>query len=308
MGNMIGFSRRPGRTSIVLLALLGTVVFGIILAILTHNKDVALLNPQGLVATEQHWLMIASTLLMLGFGVPIIATLYFFIWKYRAASQKTTYDPITTNSKAFLAFAWGGPLVIVAIIAALLIPATHRLEPQKPITSDKEQLTVQVVALNWKWLFIYPEQEIAAVNFVQIPVDTPVRFELTADEMPMSSFWIPHLAGMLYTMTGHVNPLHLMANTPGDYPGSTTELNGKGFAGMKFTTRVSSREDFDAWVDEMQQSPGVLDKVEYKKLLVPSENNEAAFYSSTDPDLFSSIVSKYHGSHTYGGEHEAHEE
>lgn len=285
----------------VLFALTVTVIFSLIIVKLTYNADIALLNPKGLIANEQHWLLITSTLVMLGFGVPIILTLYFFSWKYREDGPSKSYDPKKNTSKAMLAFAWGGPLVIVIILASLLLPATQRLEPQKPITSDKDQLTVQVVSMNWKWLFIYPEQNIATVNFAQIPVDTPIRFELTADQAPMSSFWIPHLAGMLYTMTGHVNPLHLMADTVGDYPGASAEISGIGFAGMKFMTRVSSEEDFQSWVNEVKQSEIQLDDAEYKRLLEPSEYEEPAFYASAKPNLYDSIVSKYHdGNHTHG--------
>lgn len=268
-------------------------------ATLMDGVDLALLNPKGQIADEQTWLLVVSTLIMLGFGVPVILTLYFFVWKYRDTSQKETYNPTTTTNKAFLAFAWGGPLMIVAILAFFMLPATQRLEPKKAIESDNEQLTVQVVALNWKWLFIYPEQNVATVNFAQIPVDTPVRFELTADESPMGSFWIPHLAGMLYTMTGHVNPLNLIAHTTGDYEGGAAEINGTGFAGMRFTTRVSSEEDFAAWVAETQQSPLVLDDATYKELLKPSEYNKPAFYSNPDPKLFSGIVSKYNSGHEH---------
>lgn len=297
---------KPQKFPPVLQILLGIIVLGTIITFLSKGADVALFNPKGLIASEQHRLMMTSTLLMLAFGVPVILTLYFFVWKYRASNQKTVYTPTATTSKAVLAFAWGGPLVIVAILATLLIPATHRLEPQKPIESSNDQLTIQVVALNWKWLFIYPEQNVATINFAQIPVDTPVRFELTSDESPMGSFWIPHLAGMLYTMTGHVNPLNVIADTTGDYPGGAAEINGRGFAGMRFTTRVSSQEDFDAWVAETQQSDASLDQAEYKNLLVPSENNKPAFYRDPSPDLYSSIVSKYSGSHQHGSEHEEH--
>ncbi len=287
------------RILFIVLALLGALVFGAVLAFFARDVEMALLNPKGLVANEQHWLFMTSTLIMLGFGVPVILLLYFFIWKYRADSPTSNYAAKTTENKAFLAFAWGGPFIIVVILASLMLPATQRLEPQRPIEADNEQLTVQVVALNWKWLFIYPEQDIATVNFVQIPVDTPVRFELTADEAPMNSFWIPHLGGMLYAMTGHVNPLHLMGDTIGSYPGGAAELNGHGLAGMRFTAHVSSRVDFDAWAEETKKSLSVLDDDEYAKLLAPSENNEPAFYASPNPDLYSKIVDKYSGSHQH---------
>lgn len=298
--------KQPG-IILLLIVLLGVLAFGTTLAVLLGGNDVALLEPKGMVAREQHWLFITSTLLMLGFGVPVILTLYFFIWKYREGSPSPTYTPTLNTSKALLVFAWGGPFVIVAILAALMLPATQRLEPQKSIEADKEQLTVQVVALNWKWLFIYPEQNIATVNFAQIPVDTPVRFELTSDEAPMNSFWIPHLGGMLYSMTGHVNPLNLIGDTIGDYTGGAAEVNGRGLAGMRFTTRVSSEEDFDAWVADVQQSPLSLSEAEYEKLLEPSENHEPTFYAHPAPDLYSTIVGKYNSGHEHGGsEHEGH--
>src|SRR3989344_4177726 len=117
--------------------------------------------------------------------------------------------------------------------------------------------------MRWKWLFIYPEQGIATVNFVQIPVNRPIQFELTADETPMSSFWIPNLGGQLYTMTSHVNRLNLMADTPGEYTGSSAEINGAGFAGMKFTARVGSQEDFDRFVQNVKRYPSVLNTTTY---------------------------------------------
>ena len=170
-----------------------------------------------------------------------------------------------------------------------------------------------MVALRWKWLFIYPEQGIATVNYVQVPTGTPVTFELTADDAPMSSFWIPNLGGMLYAMTGHVNHLNLLAETPGDYPGSSAEINGAGFAGMKFTARATSMADFEAWVRLVKPSSEVLNAAEYERLLEPSENNPAVVYASVDRDLYDKVLMKYNGAHNHGvadseteNHHEAH--
>jgi cytochrome o ubiquinol oxidase subunit 2 len=290
----------------VILSLLVTTLFGIILAYLVKDADVALFNPKGIIADEQYRLLVVSTLIMLGFGLPVIFTIYFFAWKYREDNHSSTFTPETKNSKALLLFAWVGPLITVIFLAALMLPATQRLQPQNSIKSDKDQLTVQVVSLNWKWLFIYPEQRVATVNFTQIPVDTPVRFELTADGAPMSSFWIPHLGGMLYTMTGHVNPLNLIGDTVGDYPGKTAEINGRGYAGMTFTTRVSTQEDFDSWIQKAKDSPIALTESEYKKLVEPSENNKPTFYRDPHPELFSSIVGKYKEGHQNDSMQEGH--
>lgn len=298
--------KQAGSILPAVIVVFGLIVLGLVLYVLGRNNDFALLNPKGAIAEEQTWLLINSTLIMLAFAVPVALALYFFAWRYREDNGKTEYKPETKERKTFLLFAWGGPLIIMVILASLMIPATYKLQPQQAIASDKEELTVQVVALNWKWLFIYPEQGIATLNYVQIPVDTPVRFELTADGAPMSSFWIPHLGGMLYVMTGHVNPLNLISDEVGDYPGSSAEINGHGFAHMKFNTRVSSQENFDAWVSETKASPTNLSMSEYEKLREPVEDAEPAFYSDPEDNLYTTIVSKY-GGHDHGhGEHEGH--
>ncbi len=293
-------NRRIG-SSFVFFVLFALVLLGLVLAFLMSRTDIALLNPKGVVADQEHHLMIISTLTMLAFGVPVIAALYFFIWKYRESNQEADYTPPTIkNRNSYLLFAWGGPLLIAMVLASFLLPATQKLQPQKTIPSTNKQITIQVVALPWKWLFIYPDKNVASVNFAQIPVNTPVKFELTADNMPMSSFWIPHLSGMLYAMTGHVNQINMMGDTIGDYPGSSAEINGRGYAGMKFITRVSSEKDFTNWVNSVKKSNVTLDQTEYQKLLEPSENNKQAVYTSPSPNLYDTITSKY-GEHQMEG-------
>jgi cytochrome o ubiquinol oxidase subunit II len=285
----------------VMLTLLGLVGLGLVIAVLLRGTDIVLLNPRGLIAGEQRRLMVTSTLILLGFAVPVLFFLYFFAWKYRETNQKAIHNPNASHGKLPVVAFWGLPTIIMLVLASLMIPATFRLEPQDSIQAAKDPLTIQVVALRWKWLFIYPEQNIATVNYVEIPVNTPVQFELTADETPMSSFWIPHLGGQLYAMTEHVNRLNLMADTLGDYEGSAAEINGSGFAGMRFNTHVSTQEDFDKWVQETERSTNFLNTLEYEKLLKPSKNNKAVFYSHPDPKIYSTILSKYTGSH--GGSH-----
>lgn len=291
---------------------LGFSVIGIfVLAIwlLTRGRDIALLNPKGFIADEQYRLLITSTTIMLVFASIVLSFIYFFAWKYRETNQKVVHNPAAGRSKWLMFIAWAAPISIFVVLAALMLPATQKLTPQRSIESDKEEMTIRVVALRWKWLFMYPEHDIATVNFVQVPVDTPVRFELTADEAPMNSFWIPHLGGMLYAMTEHINPLNLMAHTIGDYDGGAAEVNGNGFAKMRFTARVSTQEDFDKWVSETQQA-SELDAAEYARLLEPSEGNPpATYYSPANQDLFDTLLKKYSGSHShaeaYGDEHES---
>lgn len=279
---------------LMLLAL--TAIAGLI-TLLLQGADVTLLNPKGLIAREETELIILSVAVMAIIAVPTLFFLYYFAWKYRESNTRATYNPNSSHGKLFAAGLWLLPTVFVIILAVFMWSATHRLEPQKALAeTPNKPITIQVVAMRWKWLFIYPDQKIATVNFVQIPVNTPVRFELTADEAPMSSFWIPHWGGQLYAMTGHDNTLHLLADEEGDYPGSTAEINGRGFAGMRFVARASSTESFESWVQEVRRSPEVLDKSGYGELLKPSENNQPKHYSSFDTNLYAKVLMKYSGS------------
>ena len=275
---------------------------GLILLIreLVHNKNISLLNPKGVIANEQLRLMSVSLGIMLILAVPALTILYFTAWKYRETNEKATYSPGQKNGKLFSVSLWLVPLTFVAILANLMWPSTHKLDPRKQISSNQKPITIQVVAMRWKWLFIYPEQHIVTVNYIQVPIDTPIKFELTADETPMSSFWIPNLGGQLYAMTGHVNQLNLMGTTIGDYIGKSAEINGAGFAGMKFTARVSSQTDFNNWIKEVQSSSNNFDSKDYTELLVPSEYNKAMTYSTNESDIYSKVTDKYTKSHEHG--------
>ncbi len=276
------------------------VVASCLMFLFARGKDIALLQPRGYIAQEQFKLLITSTTILVIFATIVLFFIYLFAWKYRETNQKAVHDPNAGRGKLLITTAWVSPIAVCIIMVSVLIPATQRLVPQDAIESDNEQLTIRVIAMRWKWVFLYPEQNIATVNFIQIPVDTPVRFELTADEAPMQSFWIPHLGGMLYAMTEHVNPLNLMAHTLGDYNGGAAEINGRGFSGMNFTTRVSTQEDFDAWADGVFSQSPELDADEYARLLEPSENVSAlAFSSSGNRQIFADLLKKYAGSHSH---------
>lgn len=286
--------KRNNRVKKVFLPLFALVCFTVVIAAMLWGNNIALFHTRGLIAHEQRSLMLLIVGILLVVAVPAVFLLYFVAWKYRETNKKAKYQPDARHGKFLVMNIWLVPTIFMVILALIMWPATHRLAPQKSIAADAKPLTIQVVSMRWKWLFIYPEQHIATVNFVQIPVDTPVRFELTADEAPMSSFWIPNLGGQLYSMTGMINPLNLMADTVGDYNGSSAEINGAGFAGMKFTARVSPQSAFDFWAQTVKQgSTGVLDADEYSKLLKPSENNPASSYSSVDKDLYDTVLMKY---------------
>lgn len=271
---------------------------GVVYTLMLRGTDIVLFNPKGQVASEQLRLFILSAGVLFGIAVPTIALMYRYAWKYRETNTSVKREESTKWHRLAVFSMWMIPMMIFVLLSVVMWSSTQRLEPQKAIASPKQPLPIQVIAMQWKWLFIYPEQQIATVNFVQIPKDTPVRFYLTGDEAPMSSFWIPHLAGQLYAMTGHVNPLNLVASSNGDYQGRSAEINGSGFADMKFTARVSTQKEFETWLQDVRLSGSVLDSASYMDLLEPSEKDLAAYYSSTEAGLFDSVLKKYNGSHS----------
>lgn len=253
------------------------------------SSDSALLtHPKGLIAQKEHQLMKINLLLMLTILLPTLIFLLFTVWKRsRSAAQTSEAPPVVKQL-----ILWIAPALVVAVMALITWRATHALDPYRPLSSDTPPLTIQVIALDWKWLFIYPEQGIATLNFVQFPVRTPIELKLAADGSPMNSFWIPQLSGQIYAMTGMVTTLHIMADEPGEYTGRAAEINGEGFANMTFIAQSTSLSDFEAWVAQVKQSPVQLTHATYQKLVPPSEEHQAIYYSSVETDLFNQIVQK----------------
>lgn len=249
---------------------------------------IAILAPKGWIALQERNLLLIIQAIMLLVVIPVYLFTFIFSWKYNANNKNAKYDPDLVDNRVAEYFWWGIPTVLTLIIAILTYVKTDQLDPYKPIASDKPTKTIQVVALQWKWLFIYPEEQIASVNFLQIPVGTPIRFEITADA-PMNSFWIPHLGGQIYAMPGMKTLLHLIADQAGDYRGSSANLSGVGFSGMHFVTRASTEEEFQNWVESAKASAQALD---YKELAKPSRDNPVATYQF-QPALFDQIVMKY---------------
>lgn len=274
----------------VALIIMGICVYLSTIGLMIRGKNMAIINPKGLIAQQQHNLMMYTILVMLILAVPTITLIYLTAWRYRDTNKRAHYDAEGHHSKFLAVGLWIVPASFIVLLAMMMIPATHKLEPKKALANGQKPLTIQVVALRWKWLFIYPDQKIATVNYVQMPLDTPVKFELTADETPMSSFWMPNFGGQLYAMTGHVNRLNLIADTAGDYPGKSAEINGAGFSGMNFVAHAVDDQTFDKWVSSVQNSPHNLDAASYQELLQPSENNKPSFYTLPNPDLYLSLI------------------
>lgn len=272
----------------------------------TLSADVQILNPKGLIAHAQRDLILTAYALMFVIVIPIFILAAIIGIKFREGSKNGPYEPERKHGKLQEVFWWIIPSIIVLILAVINWNATHALDPYKPLESDKKPLTIRVVALQWKWLFIYPEQNIATINYVQFPEQTPINFELTADA-PMSSFWIPSLGGQIYAMTGMSTQLKLMADKADEYRGVPTEINGHGYAKMTFKAKSTSQYDFDRWVDGVRTSPYTLDIAEYQKLIKPTEDHEIIYYSSAQNSLYNDIMMKFmppHEAITHSGGHE----
>lgn len=250
-------------------------------------------DPQGPIAGQERNVIVLVVLLMLIIAVPMLILLYSFAWKYRAGNKNSKYDPEHVGNVWKQLLWWAIPAALIAVIAVINWKSTHALDPSNPIISNVPPLNVEVVALQWKWLFIYPAQGIATVNFLEFPEQTPVDFALTADA-PMSSFWIPQLGSQIYAMAAMQTQLNLEASSTGEYVGKDTEINGAGYAGMTFTAKSVSQSDFDAWVASVKDSSNTLTMDEYNNTLMqPSTYVSPIFYSSVDPNLYDTILMKY---------------
>ncbi|HYF97146.1 MAG TPA: ubiquinol oxidase subunit II [Patescibacteria group bacterium] len=283
-------SKKSKFTIFILLSLILSLVF----TLFFYGNDIPVLNPQGEIANKQKDLIIFASLLSLVVVIPVFTMAFFIVWKYRASNKKAKYTPDWDSNKVIESIWWGVPLILIAILSVVTWKSTHELDPFKPLESKTKPITIQVVALDWKWLFIYPEQDVATVNYVQFPVDTPVNFNITADA-PMNAFWIPSLGGQMYAMAGMSTELNLMADKIGTYEGSSTNISGKGFAGMRFKANASSEKEFKQWIEAVKIAPNVLSQDEYDKLAKPSENNKVAYYSDTDEGLYNTIMMKFMG-------------
>jgi len=274
-------------------ALYVSLALAVVVAILLYlfHIDMPVLEPSGLIGEKQNRIFWIATWLMLIVILPVLLLTPFIYWKYREGNKAAKYAPEWDQSHLVETIWWGIPLFIVIILSVITWRSCHELDPFKPIASDKKPLRVQVVALQWKWLFIYPEHNIATVNYLQIPVDTPVAFEITADA-PMNSFWIPALGGQIYAMAGMTTKLHLIANKPGSFFGCSANLSGEGFSGMTFTVDAGTDEGFNGWVSDVQSAPHALDLDAYNALVQPTSYHPKTLYVLGKEDLFEYIVMK----------------
>ena len=250
-----------------------------------------LLHPAGAVAKQQGHLIVVSTLLMLIVILPVMALTVLFAWRYRKSNTAATYTPDWDHSTQLELVIWAVPLLIIIALGAVTWINTHTLDPYRRLRTAVKPITVEVVALDWKWLFIYPEQGIAVVNDLAAPVDVPINFKITASSV-MNSFFVPALAGQIYAMPGMQTELHAIINRAGDYDGFSANYSGAGFSDMRFKFHGMRDADFAQWVRAAKASGQTLDREGYLALERPSEHDPVRRYASVSPDLYEAIVAR----------------
>ncbi len=256
---------------------------------LASCHQAGILDPQGPIASQERLLLINSTAIMLVVVVPVILATLGFAWWYRASNGRASRSLDRAYEGRIEFVVWSIPTLIVILLSGVNWIGSHQLDPRAPIPADAEPLRVDVVALDWKWLFIYPDQGVATVNQLVVPAGTPVHFRLTSATV-MNSFFIPQLGSQIYTMGGMTTHLNLLADKPGEYPGFSANFSGDGFAEMRFIAKAVPAGDFDAWVTQVRGTGSTLDDAGYAALAKPSIAVPPGTYRSVEPNLFERII------------------
>jgi cytochrome o ubiquinol oxidase subunit 2 len=260
-----------------------------------HGTNIPVLEPAGPVALAERHVIFVTLALCSIVVVPVFVLLFYFAWKYRDESPQAPvhHDPDWDHDSFGAELIWWlVPTIIIFILAGIAWQSSHVLDPYQPLQGSGQTIEVEVVALDWKWLFIYPQFDIASVNMLEFPENAPVHFDLTADA-PMNSFWIPQLGGQIMVMPGMQTQLNLLASRTGIFNGSSANISGAGFSGMTFTVNSVSQSDFENWINAIRISQNPLTLDTYSVLAAPSEDNPVAYYSPVDENLYTSVINKF---------------
>ncbi len=273
-------------------------LFALLALMALSGCNLVVMSPSGDIARQQADLIVISVVLMLLIIVPVLFLTLFFAWRYRSSNTKAPYDPEWHHSTRLEVIIWSAPLAIIIALGAITWISTHRLDPyrpldridaQRPVTPEMKPITVEVVALDWKWLFFYPEYGIATVNEMAAPVDVPINFKITASSV-MNSFYVPALAGMIYAMPGMETKLHAVINKAGEYEGLSANYSGDGFSHMRFKFHGVDQAGFDQWVARVKQNGTALNRDAYLKLEKPSSKEPVRYYASVEDGLYRAVL------------------
>ncbi|MFD2179047.1 ubiquinol oxidase subunit II [Veronia pacifica] len=281
----------------VAFSLLALLITGLLVALFSTNM--VLFDSKGPIGEAQSSLIITSVLLMAIIIVPVLFMSVYFPYKYRHSNKEAEYQPTWEHSTKIEVVVWAVPCLIILALGWITYQTSFSLDPRKEIASDQKPLTIQVVAMNWKWLFIYPEQQIATVNEIALPVNRPVEFLVTSDTT-MNSFFIPQLGSQVYAMAGMENRLYLMAEEQGEFRGISANYSGFGFTNMKFKVHAVDDAGFNQWVQKVKTSDKVLNDGSYDVLTANAKEqiktpHPVTYFASVDPLRFKDIIEKHAG-------------
>ena len=246
-------------------------------------------DPQGPVGEAERVILGDATAIMLAVVIPVIILALLFAWWFRAGNRRATYRPEWEYSGRIELIIWAIPALVVLFLGGIAWIGSHDLDPRKPLESATPPLEVEVVSLDWRWLFIYPREHIATVNYLVVPTGVPIHFQLTSTSV-MNSFFIPQLGSQIYTMPGMTTQLNLQANKPGTYTGISAQFSGPGFSDMRFTLRAESGEGFAGWVAEMHAGSGVLDEPTLAQLVRPTRAGGELSFGAVPEDPFDLVA------------------
>jgi cytochrome o ubiquinol oxidase subunit 2 len=266
-------------------------IFAILVAacLVDSCRAAGVLDPQGPVASAERLILLNATAIMLVVALPVIVLTLAFAWWYRASNKRAAYSPDWAYSGHVELVVWSIPAMVVILLSGVTWTSSHLLDPARRLPTDAKPIRIEVVSLDWKWLFIYPDLEIAAINELVVPAETPVEFMLTSATV-MNSFFVPQLGSQIYTMPGMTTYLNLMADRPGDYPGLSAQFSGDGFSDMRFVVRAVPASDFQSWLARTRDVGTALDADTYSQLARAGSNTQTQTYNSVDPMLFEHIV------------------
>jgi cytochrome o ubiquinol oxidase subunit 2 len=250
-----------------------------------------ILDPQGPIGAAEKTILIDSLAIMLAIVLPTIIAIFAFAFWFRASNTRAFRWPNWAYSGRIELVVWAIPALTVILLGGVAWIGAHQLDPAREVEGSGEPLTIQAVSLDWKWLFIYPDQKVATINTLTVPAGVPLKLELTSSSV-MNAFFIPQFGTMIYTMNGMNNRLNLRADTPGTFQGLSAHFSGDGFPDMHFDVHVVTPEQFSKWAEDASRAEKSLDEASYREIAKPSMKHEQVIYRLTDPDLYNAIVTQ----------------
>ncbi len=250
-----------------------------------------ILDPQGPIGAAEKTILINSVAIMLAIVLPTIIAIFGFAFWFRASNERARHLPDWAYSGRIELVVWAIPALTIILLGGVAWIGAHQLDPAAPIEGPGKPLRIQAVSLDWKWLFLYPGQAVAAVNTLTVPAGVPLQFELTSSSV-MNAFFIPQFGSMIYTMNGMTTRLNLRADTPGNFQGLSAHFSGDGFSDMHFEVHVVPAAQFASWADGAAHAPQALDEASYREIARPSTRNAPALYRLADPNLFNAIATQ----------------